>query len=87
MARTPGLLGLCAAYFCVKLVRYTLLFWLPLYLHEHLGFTAPQAGFAATLFDVEAGAVRLIKSARGPVRPADSDAWAGTGTDPQRGRI
>ena len=54
VARTPGLLGLCAAYFCVKLVRYTLLFWLPLYLHEHLGFTAPQAGFAATLFDVGA---------------------------------
>jgi sugar phosphate permease len=33
-------------------VRYTLLFWLPLFLNQHLGFSAPQAGVAATAFDV-----------------------------------
>jgi sugar phosphate permease len=55
----------------VKLVRYTLLFWLPLYLHDELGYSAPQAGMAATLFDI--GAVG------GTVRPA------GTPHPPPRG--
>jgi sugar phosphate permease len=51
---TPGLPGLMLAYFAIKLTRYTLLFWLPMYLHQELGYSSPQAGFAATLFDVGA---------------------------------
>jgi sugar phosphate permease len=51
---TPGLPGLMLAYFAIKLTRYTLLFWLPLYLHQELGYSGPEAGFAATLFDVGA---------------------------------
>ncbi|CDJ70496.1 sugar permease, putative [Eimeria necatrix] len=35
---------LCAAYFCVKLVRYSLLYWLPYYLEKQAGLTASAAG-------------------------------------------
>jgi sugar phosphate permease len=51
---TPGLPGLMVAYFAIKLARYTLLFWLPMYLHQELAYSGPQAGFAATIFDVGA---------------------------------
>jgi sugar phosphate permease len=52
VAWTPGLAQLGAGYFAIKLTRYTMLFWLPLYLNQQLGYSAPAAGFAATLFDV-----------------------------------
>jgi MFS transporter, OPA family, sugar phosphate sensor protein UhpC len=39
---------LMAAYFLVKLVRYSLLFWLPLFLSNQLGILPVQAGHAAS---------------------------------------
>ena len=35
---------LCGAYFCVKLVRYALLYWLAYYLEQHGGLSAAAAG-------------------------------------------
>ncbi|XP_026190757.1 sugar phosphate exchanger 3 [Cyclospora cayetanensis] len=40
---------LCAAYFCVKLVRYSLLYWLPYYLEKHANLTASAAGRSCSL--------------------------------------
>jgi MFS transporter, OPA family, sugar phosphate sensor protein UhpC len=39
---------LMAAYFLVKLIRYSLLFWLPLFLTKQLGITPVYAGHAAS---------------------------------------
>eukprot|EP00919_Chromeraceae_sp_WS-2016_P012520 GHVR01029286.1.p1 GENE.GHVR01029286.1~~GHVR01029286.1.p1 ORF type:complete len:213 (-),score=69.54 GHVR01029286.1:309-947(-) len=38
-------------YFCIKLIRYTLLFWLPYYLTTHIGYTHTRAGVLASLYD------------------------------------
>ena len=48
----PCVPELCAAMFCLKLVRYALYMWLPLYLVEHLGYPTLQAGLASTVFDI-----------------------------------
>ena len=39
-------------YFCVKLTRYAFLFWLPLYMTEHLGYAKPQAGYASSIYEL-----------------------------------
>lgn len=41
-----------AAYFCVKCVRYSLMFWLPYYLASQLGFGEDTAGYASIMFDI-----------------------------------
>jgi sugar phosphate permease len=41
-----------AAYFFIKLIRYSLLFWLPYYLHTALGLTEIAAGYLSTAFEV-----------------------------------
>lgn len=38
--------------FCIKAVRYALMFWLPLYLTRTLGYTQTGAGLASTSFEV-----------------------------------
>ena len=48
----PCVPELGVAMFCLKLVRYALYMWLPLYLVEHLGYPTLQAGLASTAFDV-----------------------------------
>ena len=48
----PCVPELCAAMFCLKLVRYALYMWLPLYLVEHLGYPTLRAGLASTVFDI-----------------------------------
>jgi sugar phosphate permease len=72
---TPLVWNLGAAYFCLKLVRYSLLFWLPLYLHRQLGYPDGKAAFMSISFEVggvigaiAAGAIsdRLV-GRRGPV--------------------
>lgn len=37
---------------CVKLVRYCLYMWLPMYLHEALKYTKAQAGILSTTFEI-----------------------------------
>lgn len=41
-----------AAYFCVKLIRYSLLFWLPYYLHTALGYAEGESGYLSISFEV-----------------------------------
>jgi len=53
--RLPGIINLGAAYFCLKLIRYTLLFWLPFYLTKKLGYAEDTAGYLSTSF--EAGGI------------------------------
>lgn len=50
--RIPNLIACGVAYFCVKLVRYALLFWLPYFLITELGFGTSLAGYSSMLFDL-----------------------------------
>ncbi len=50
--RSPVLWSLGAAYFCLKLIRYSILFWLPYYLNVALGYTKAQAGYQSVSFEV-----------------------------------
>jgi OPA family sugar phosphate sensor protein UhpC-like MFS transporter len=62
-------------YFCLKLIRYGLIFWLPLYFVQEMSFSPASAGLAATLFElggvpsvIVIGVIsdRLFQSRRGP---------------------
>ncbi len=48
---TRPLLAIAAMYFCVKLARYSFLFWLPLYMTEQLRYGPVQAGYASSAFE------------------------------------
>lgn len=48
----PNLLRLGGAYFCVKLVRYIMMFWLTFYLQSSRGFDAATAAYASLVFDI-----------------------------------
>jgi len=50
--RVPLILNLGMCYFCVKLIRYTLLFWLPYYLFKTLGYDSQTAAGMSALFDI-----------------------------------
>jgi sugar phosphate permease len=52
LLRDPVLYAYGASYFCIKLIRYTLLFWLPFYLHASAGFDAVQSGYLSISFDI-----------------------------------
>lgn len=56
----PGLLPCGAAYFCVKVVRYALLFWLPFFLVTELNLTPTVAGYSSMLFEVGGVAGALL---------------------------
>jgi sugar phosphate permease len=43
---------LAATYFLVEFIRYTLLFWLPLFLSQYHRLEAGAAGYVSGLFDV-----------------------------------
>eukprot|EP01059_Diplonema_ambulator_P010564 TRINITY_DN20580_c0_g1_i1.p1 TRINITY_DN20580_c0_g1~~TRINITY_DN20580_c0_g1_i1.p1 ORF type:complete len:445 (+),score=54.81 TRINITY_DN20580_c0_g1_i1:115-1449(+) len=49
---TPGVTPVAISHFCEKIIRYTLLFWLPYYLTKRLGFDKVVAGYSSTAFDV-----------------------------------
>jgi sugar phosphate permease len=55
MLRNPVVWALGASYFCIKLIRYSLLFWLPYYLHKRLGYAEDVAAYLSTAF--EAGGI------------------------------
>jgi sugar phosphate permease len=48
----PAVQILGAAYFCVKLTRYSLLFWLPLYMVQRLGYAQGEAGYTSSVFEL-----------------------------------
>ena len=39
-------------YFCIKLIRYALWSWLPMFLHSNYNLTDVQAGYLSTVFDI-----------------------------------
>ena len=55
MLRIPAIWSLGGAYFGLKLIRYSLLFWLPFYLNQALGYDRGAAGYLSTAF--EAGGI------------------------------
>jgi sugar phosphate permease len=48
--KSPVLWCYGTSYFFVKFIRYTLLFWLPYYLSQQLGYDGKQAAFVSTAF-------------------------------------
>uniref|UniRef100_A0A7R9TX90 Major facilitator superfamily (MFS) profile domain-containing protein n=1 Tax=Prasinoderma coloniale TaxID=156133 RepID=A0A7R9TX90_9VIRI len=48
----PRMKALMASYFCVKIIRYTLVFWLPFFLAKQCGFTTASAGYMSCAFDL-----------------------------------
>jgi sugar phosphate permease len=76
MIREPVVWATAAAACLVKITRYSFLFWLPLYLTEHLHYRADHAGYLASIYELAgiAGALaggyasdRLAGSRRYPV--------------------
>ena len=74
--RNPNIQAIAAMYFLLKLARYSLLFWLPLYLSQRLHYSDGRAGYTSSLFEmvgflgpILAGYVsdRLLGSRRFPV--------------------
>jgi sugar phosphate permease len=49
---SPVIYGYGACYFCLKLIRYSLLFWLPYYLHTSVGFDDVRSGYLSTSFEI-----------------------------------
>ena len=74
--RVPMVWYMGFTYFCLKFIRYGLIFWLPLYFVQEMGYSPAHAGLAATLFEI--GGVpsviviglisdRFFQSRRGPI--------------------
>jgi OPA family glycerol-3-phosphate transporter-like MFS transporter len=49
---SPMVLLLAAVYLLVKPLRYLLMFWAPVYLHERLGTSVAESGILGSLFDL-----------------------------------
>jgi sugar phosphate permease len=50
--RSPVIWSLGSAYFCLKLIRYSILFWLPFYLTKVLGYSTGGAGYQSMSFEI-----------------------------------
>ena len=50
--RQPLVWSLGAAYFCVKLIRYCIVFWLPYFYQKKLHYDAGKAGYLSMSFDI-----------------------------------
>lgn len=50
--RNPHVWILGLAYFCLKLIRYSLLFWLPFYLHRRLGVAEESSGYLSIVLEL-----------------------------------
>jgi sugar phosphate permease len=51
-ARNPEVWILAGMYFFLKITRYSLLFWLPLYLVQRMQYSESQAGYTSSLFEL-----------------------------------
>ncbi|MEZ5399902.1 MAG: MFS transporter [Bryobacteraceae bacterium] len=52
LAITRPLAAIACMYFFVKMTRYAFLFWLPLYMTEHLQYSPVHAGYASSAFEL-----------------------------------
>ncbi|CAF0803345.1 unnamed protein product, partial [Didymodactylos carnosus] len=50
--KTPMVLEIAASVFCLKVVRYAIYMWLPMYLEESLHYSKRDAGLFSTMFDI-----------------------------------
>jgi len=57
----PLLCTLGLSYFVLKLIRYVLLFWLPFFMHERLGYSQARAGYQSLAFEL-GGALGAISA-------------------------
>ncbi len=57
--KNPIVWLISSMYFFTKMGRYALLFWLPLYMVEHLGYNLAEAGYTSILYEA-AGFVGII---------------------------
>jgi sugar phosphate permease len=76
LLRTPSLWMVGSAYFFLEMCRYALMFWLPLYLVDHLKYSLQVSGYISSLYELVgiAGAViagyvsdHFTQSRRAPV--------------------
>jgi sugar phosphate permease len=51
-AKNPKILTLAGMYFFLKITRYSLLFWLPLYLVQRMQYSERLAGYTSSLFEL-----------------------------------
>jgi sugar phosphate permease len=49
---SPALRSIALCYFCLKLMRYTFLFWLPLYMVEKLHYGDAEAGYTSSIYEL-----------------------------------
>src|SRR5262245_22474161 len=56
---TSPLIAVALMYFCVKLIRYSFLFWLPLYMTEVLQYSPVHSGYASAVYEL-AGLVGVL---------------------------
>ncbi|CAF1101653.1 unnamed protein product [Rotaria sordida] len=52
VCRLPMVKEIAATVFCLKVVRYAIYLWLPLYLKQELNYSTSDAGLFSTMFDV-----------------------------------
>eukprot|EP00916_Digyalum_oweni_P011065 GHVL01018394.1.p1 GENE.GHVL01018394.1~~GHVL01018394.1.p1 ORF type:complete len:356 (-),score=70.33 GHVL01018394.1:1051-2118(-) len=52
LVKVPLIINVACANFFIKLIRYTLLFWLPYFLHQYMGYDSKSAGFVSIVFDI-----------------------------------
>ena len=52
LLKNPNIQAIAAMYFLLKLARYSLLFWLPLYLSQKLHYSDERAGYTSSLFEM-----------------------------------
>jgi sugar phosphate permease len=52
LVRSPRVWSYGLSYFCIKLIRYGILFWLPYYLVKVLGYPEGSAGYYSTSFEI-----------------------------------
>nr|XP_006825125.1 PREDICTED: sugar phosphate exchanger 2-like [Saccoglossus kowalevskii] len=50
--KVPMLAEISITMFCVKIVRYCMYMWLPMYLHQFLGYGKSEAGMLSTTFEI-----------------------------------
>lgn len=52
LLKNPNIQAIAVMYFLLKLARYSLLFWLPLYLSQKLHYSDERAGYTSSLFEL-----------------------------------
>lgn len=52
LLKIPNIINIAVSYYFIKLIRYSMLFWLPYYLIRELNYGPSIAGYSSMLFDI-----------------------------------